>query len=51
MRQDDALCFHPHTVAEETVAEEESEIKVTGSFPSDNPFGRTCPSFLSIRRP
>jgi len=39
--QDDTWRSHPHTVAEEPVAEPEQavELKVTGSFPSDNPFG------------
>ena len=48
MRQGDTSRSHPRTVAEETVVEEpEPELKVTGSFPSENPFGRTC----SVRDP
>ena len=52
MRQGDTSRSHPRTVAEETVVEEpEPELKVTGSFPSENPFGRTCSFRLSVRGP
>jgi len=51
--QDDSWRSHPHTVAEETVAELEPEpaleLKVTGSFSSDNLFGRTCSTSPFIR--
>ena len=51
--QDNTLRSYPHTVAEETVTEPEPEpaleLKVTGSFPSDNPFGRTCSPYPFIR--
>ena len=50
MREDDTPRSHPDTVAEETVVTEpEPELRVTGSFPSDNPFGRMFSFLPSIR--
>jgi len=52
MRRGDTPRSRPSTVAEETVVTEpEPEFKVTGSFSSDNPFGRTYSLNPPVRGP